>query len=73
MKKLKVGEISGLVKTLYGFHIIKLTAFEPPRQLEFDEVREDLRSRLLEEQRSRLYSGWIGTLKSECRVEHVVD
>lgn len=40
--QLKVGEISGVVKTRVGFHIIKLEKRNPPRMLKFEEIREDL-------------------------------
>jgi peptidyl-prolyl cis-trans isomerase D len=39
---LKVGEISGLVKSDFGFHIIKLVAVKPSRVLPFDGAREGI-------------------------------
>lgn len=43
---LKVGEISGLVKTEYGYHIIKLLAIKPSRILPLDEAREGILNKL---------------------------
>jgi len=43
---LKVGEISDLVKTDFGYHIIKLVAIKPSRILPFDEAREGIANKL---------------------------
>ena len=43
---LKVGEISGLVKSDFGFHIIKLLAIKPSRVIPFDEARQSIANKL---------------------------
>jgi peptidyl-prolyl cis-trans isomerase D len=43
---LKVGEISELVRSDFGYHIIKLTAIKPSRVLPFDEAREGIVNKL---------------------------
>jgi len=40
--KMKPDEISDVIKTSFGFHILMLTELIPSRKLEFDEVREFL-------------------------------
>ena len=39
---MKPGEISDVIKTSFGYHILLLTELIPSKQLEFDEVREFL-------------------------------
>lgn len=43
---LKVGEISELVRSDFGYHIIKLTAIKPSRVLPFDQAREGIVNKL---------------------------
>ena len=71
LKKLKVGEVSGLIKTLYGYHIAKLTELNQPRQLDFAEVEDKIRQQMLDMQRAQLYSAWIEPLKNDCKLDLV--
>ena len=51
---LKVGDTSGLVKSAYGFHIIKVTERQDPFARELDDVRDEIRSRLTQEKAVKL-------------------
>ncbi len=44
----KPGDIVGPVKSQFGYHVIKVEGFQPERQKTFEEVRDDVRFRLLE-------------------------
>ncbi|MGC2167268.1 MAG: peptidylprolyl isomerase, partial [Gallionella sp.] len=44
--ELKPGEISGLVKTDFGFHIIKLNEIKPSKNLSYEKVKEDIVGKL---------------------------
>jgi peptidyl-prolyl cis-trans isomerase D len=53
---LKVGEISGLVKSDFGYHIIKLIAIKPSRILPFDEAREGIANKLRQQQAADMFA-----------------
>ena len=69
LQKMQVGDISELVKTLFGYHIIKLTEKNEPRQLLFNEVADKIRTQLVDKQREELLSAWLEALRAECVVE----
>ncbi|MFQ5457108.1 MAG: peptidylprolyl isomerase [Myxococcota bacterium] len=63
------GEVGGPVRSLYGFHVVKLLARNPRRQLSFAEInkeqlRKDLRSKLFEEG----LEAWRGSLRKNARI-----
>jgi len=68
VKTLKVGEVSGVVETIYGFHIIKLTEKKEPRQLSFEEMKDKLKGQLSAEERSRLSGEWMAGLKAKAKI-----
>lgn len=53
---LKKGEISDVVETDFGFHIIMLTDIKAPRQPSFEEVRASLESELKQQQAQRKFA-----------------
>ena len=69
IKKMKVGEISEPVKTMYGWHIIKLVELNEPRQLEFDETKVKIREQLEKAAKEKLYNNWMDGLKSKYPVK----
>lgn len=53
---LKAGEISELVKSDFGYHIIKLVSVKPSRVLPFEEVREDIANKLRQQKAADMYA-----------------
>ena len=52
----KVGDISGVVKSDYGYHIIELTGIQPGHTRTLDEVRKQLTAELQKQKAARAYA-----------------
>lgn len=64
----KPGEVSAVVQTDYGFHVIKLTKREPARAVTLDEAAPDIRKRLTEEKRAQTLRGWLEEARGRAQV-----
>ncbi|MDX1764285.1 MAG: peptidylprolyl isomerase [bacterium] len=65
---LKVGDVSDLVKTAYGYHIIKCEDKKAEQQLPFEHVREDIAQYKQEMAFQTKLSDYIATLKKSAKV-----
>ena len=62
--EMQVGEVtSEPVKTQFGYHLIKLNAKNPEKEMSYDEVKEELFAGLLNEKRRKAYESKINQLK----------
>ncbi|MBN2322141.1 MAG: peptidylprolyl isomerase [Spirochaetes bacterium] len=66
---LKVGEISGIVETRFGYHLIKLVDRRPERTVPFDEVKGDIEQYLGEQKVYAKLREIVERLKSEAKIE----
>jgi len=66
---LKVNEISDIVTTRYGFHIIKLLEKIPAQKLELAKVSSDVKEGLTQQALQKLFPDYIAKLKTEAGVE----
>ncbi len=66
--KLKVGETTDLVRTPFGFHIIKLTDKRPLAGEDFETAKGRLQGRLADEQREREMGVWMKALREKAYV-----
>ncbi len=66
---LQPGQISGLVRTKIGFHIIKVTARKEGPVIPFEELTEKIRDQYIEEESQRLYEVWLKKVKAESFIE----
>jgi peptidyl-prolyl cis-trans isomerase C len=64
----KRGEMSGIVKTKLGFHIIRLEDRQGPRQLTFAEVQEEIRKFLREKKRKEILTAHLKGLREGAHI-----
>ena len=66
---LDAGEMSPVFASHWGFHLVKLEERRDPSPLPFDEVREDVRERLIAEHRSQSTRALVERLKAAAVIE----
>ena len=69
--KMEVGEIAGPIRSLYGFHVVKLTEKNPARQMTFDEMKPKLLESERKSQFDKIRTEWMASLKSQYKVERL--
>ena len=66
---LKKGEVSPLVKTTFGYHIIRLNDRAEPRLRDLKSVKSMVEERLMNEKRSSTFKALIEKLKGNVKIE----
>jgi len=65
---LDVGEVSGLVKSQFGYHIIKVTDKKTAEGDEFEAAKDEIREELVEEEKFRRFSEWLTERKNNAKI-----
>lgn len=67
---LKPGEISPApVKSDYGYHIIKAGKLIPASQQSFDEVKDQIRQNMEQDEKTRFFQQYLQDMKSKAKIE----
>jgi peptidyl-prolyl cis-trans isomerase C len=67
---MKPGDISGLVETQFGYHIIKVTDKKEAGKIAFDEVKDDLEKYLTQRKQQEFLQEYREKMKSEAKIEY---
>lgn len=68
---MKVGEVSDIIETQFGYHIICKTDHEEAGAAEFDDVREQIRDLIRHARRGEAMTVYVEELKAKAKIEYV--
>lgn len=67
--RLEEGEVSGLIRTQYGLHIIKVDKITPEGLKSISEVKDAIESRFTREAQKKHYDAWMARLRESAFIE----
>jgi len=65
---LKAGQVSGVVQTLFGFHIVRVADVQPPQKKTFAEVGEGIRKDLTKMRCDGMSEAWTAKLRARATI-----
>ena len=69
---LKTGQISDLVTTQFGYHIIKVTDHKDPSTVPLDQVSEKVKQFLSQQKKQQKADAFIASLKQKSKIEVLI-
>ncbi len=70
---MNVGEVSPVFASGVGYHIVKVTGHKPSAAKPFDDVKNDVRTLLLQQRRQEKMRELVATLQAKAHIEDVTD
>lgn len=67
--KLKPGQISNIIETIYGYHIARVEEIKTPDQMSLEQVSDRIQAKLKKEKESKLLQDLKQRLKAKARIE----
>ena len=66
--RFRVGSITSVVQSPYGFHIFKVEDRLSPRTLSLEEVHDDVAGRIFQARQETFFNEWLNSLREQARI-----
>lgn len=66
---LRPWQVSGIVKTQFGYHLIKVTGRKDPQPANLAQVRDQIRAQLLSKKREAAFQAWLKRIKAQAKIK----
>ena len=66
--ELELGKVSDIIETQYGYHIIKVTDHKDASTISFEQAKDNIIQKLIQEKKSELAQEYINSLKAEANI-----
>lgn len=73
VKSLKLGEVSRVVRSPAGFHLLEVSERRLPLQKTLASVKNDIKKRLLADKGRARLEGWLGELKRNAKIKYYLE
>lgn len=67
---LKVGEMSNIIESLYGYHLVKLTDMRQSRQIAFEEIKDKIKKDLIDSEKKRYMEEWFSGITKKAVITY---
>ena len=68
--ELKAGQVSDIVETQYGYHIIRVADRKEAQVIEFEEAKNEIISRLTQQKQREIATEYIESLKEKAKIAY---
>lgn len=69
---LKKGQVSDIVETRFGYHLIKVTDRKPPSKIPFKEIKGKIKNYLMKKELEKNIAKYINDLKNNAKIERFI-